>query len=65
MKMPSSKTMLIHAKKLSELGFTPYHSGPEKLDLPISVVLAQSAFSIAVAAAVGQATLYKASKKTN
>jgi L-ascorbate peroxidase len=43
-------------KKLSELGFTPYHSGPAKLDLPTSVVPAQSAFWIAVAAAAGQAT---------
>ncbi|GJN04235.1 hypothetical protein PR202_ga21761 [Eleusine coracana subsp. coracana] len=52
-------------KKLSELGFTPGSSGPAKSDLPTGAVLAQSAFGVAVAAAVVIAGyLYEASKKT-
>ncbi|KAL6644395.1 hypothetical protein ACP70R_016003 [Stipagrostis hirtigluma subsp. patula] len=54
-------------KKLSELGFTPRSSGPAsaKSDLPTAAVLAQSAFGVAVAAAVViVGYLYEASKKS-
>ncbi|AQK58968.1 L-ascorbate peroxidase 3 peroxisomal [Zea mays] len=51
-------------KKLSELGFTPRSTAPSKSDLPTAAVLAQSAFGVAVAAAVVIAGyLYEASKK--
>ena len=51
-------------KKLSELGFTPRSAASAKLDLPTGVILAQSAFGVAVAAAVVIAGyLYEASKK--
>ncbi|OEL35710.1 putative L-ascorbate peroxidase 4 [Dichanthelium oligosanthes] len=51
-------------KKLSELGFTPRNAAPAKYDLPTGAVLAQSAFGVAVAAAVVIAGyLYEASKK--
>ena len=39
-------------KKLSELGFTPRSTASAKSDLPTGAVLAQSAFGVAVAAAV-------------
>jgi L-ascorbate peroxidase len=52
-------------RKFSELGFTPRSSGPAKSDLPTAAVLAQSAFGVAVAAAVVIAGyLYEASRKT-
>ncbi|XP_062195506.1 probable L-ascorbate peroxidase 4, peroxisomal [Phragmites australis] len=54
-------------KKLSELGFTPRSSGAAstKSDLPTAAVLAQSAFGVAVAAAVViVGYLYEASKKS-
>nr|AOR16601.1 ascorbate peroxidase [Tripidium arundinaceum] len=51
-------------KKLSELGFTPRSTASAKSDLPTGAVLAQSAFGVAVAAAVVIAGyLYEASKK--
>lgn len=51
-------------KKLSELGFTPRSTASAKSDLPAGAVLAQSAFGVAVAAAVVIAGyLYEASKK--
>nr|CAB3483756.1 unnamed protein product [Digitaria exilis] len=51
-------------KKLSELGFAPRGAASTKLDLPTGAVLAQSAFGVAVAAAVVIAGyLYEASRK--